>query len=230
MFFTSCLLVSLNNYFARGKGKKGSCCNQLPVTLPWQNPAEPTKHELVSNSSEEVCGAAPPAGQRSIGGCREFGGTESNTPDLSSSTYHYVKIIKSICWLSILISTMSGASKSKRNDATHVSKFLQNWLSKRRFIPFLYGWTCYGTYCATPYPHEVQGSSPRSRKSIQKGLFSHSVLFPAFCELLFFHPPVSTRVALCPTALARAGRWPGFTWHLQETERLLLYLIACSRV
>lgn len=38
MFFPSCVLISLSNYFANGKAKKGNYCNQLPLTLPWQKP------------------------------------------------------------------------------------------------------------------------------------------------------------------------------------------------
>lgn len=38
MFFPSCVLISLNNYFANGKAKKGNCCDQLPLTLPRQKP------------------------------------------------------------------------------------------------------------------------------------------------------------------------------------------------
>lgn len=56
------------------------------------------------------------------------------------------------------------------------------------------------------------------------------ILTPVFHELLCFHLLLSAQGTLCLTALPSAGRDPGFTWHLQEFKRFLLYFIACLRV
>lgn len=56
------------------------------------------------------------------------------------------------------------------------------------------------------------------------------ILTPVFHELLCFHLLLSAQATLCLTALPSAGRDPGFTWHLQEFKRFMLYFIACLRV
>lgn len=38
MFFTSSVLMPLNNYFESRKAKEGNCCNQLSVAFPQQKP------------------------------------------------------------------------------------------------------------------------------------------------------------------------------------------------
>lgn len=60
MFFTSCVLISLNKYFASGKAKKGNSCNQLSITLPRQKPNQANKAQAGSQQQQrEVCEGAP---------------------------------------------------------------------------------------------------------------------------------------------------------------------------